>query len=257
MKHFLDLSDLSGGELRRILEQAKMWKAGHDDLPLRGKALAMIFEKSSTRTRVSFERAIQQLGGHAVVLSSADMQMGRGESIHDTAKVLSRYCDALMIRTYGHSILTELAQHASVPVINGLTDKSHPCQVMADILTFEEHRGPIQGQRLTYVGDGNNMVYSLIEAAERFDFHLTVSSPPELAPAREYLNDHTTLTPDPWAAVQGARAVITDCWVSMGDADAENRHNLLQPYQVTRELMATAAKDAIFMHCLPAHRGRK
>lgn len=255
--HFLDLSDVSGAELRKIIDQAKTWKAGHDDLPLKGKALAMIFEKSSTRTRVSFERAIQQLGGEAIVLSSADMQMGRGESISDTAKVLSRYCDAIMIRTFGHEILDELAQEATVPVINGLTDKSHPCQVMADVLTFEEHRGNIQGQKLTYLGDGNNMVYSLIEAAERFDFELTVSSPDELAPAKEYLNANTILNPDPEAAVAGAKAVITDCWVSMGDKDAENRHNLLKPYQVTTDLMSKAAADAIFMHCLPAHRGEE
>ena len=256
-KHFLDLSDVSSAQLRGILDQAKAWKAGHEDLPLKGKALAMIFEKSSTRTRVSFERAIQQLGGEAIVLSSDDMQMGRGESISDTAKVLSRYCDAIMIRTFGHAVLSELADHATVPVINGLTDKSHPCQVMADVMTFEEHRGDIQGQKLTYLGDGNNMVYSLIEAAERFDFELTVSSPAQLAPAAEFLNANTVLNPDPEAAVVGARAVITDCWVSMGDQDAENRHNLLKPYQVTTDLMARAADDAIFMHCLPAHRGEE
>lgn len=257
MRHFLDLSAVDGRELRQIIDQAKTWKAGHQDHPLKGKALAMIFQKPSTRTRVSFERAIQQLGGQAIVLSGSEMQMDRGESVSDTAKVLSRYCDAIMIRTHGHDIVTELAQQATVPVINGLTDKSHPCQVMADVMTFEEHRGPIQGQRLTYLGDGNNMVYSLIEAAERFDFNLTVSSPDQLAPPKSYLNANTRLNPDPVSAVKDARAVITDCWVSMGDKDAEYRHNLLKPYQVTQDLMAKAAEDAIFMHCLPAHRGEE
>ena len=254
MRHFLDLSAVGATDLSAIMHQAKHWKAGHDDLPLKGKALAMIFEKSSTRTRVSFERAIQQLGGEAIILSSADMQMGRGETISDTAKVLSRYCDAIMIRTFGHEVLTELAEHATIPVINGLTDRSHPCQVMADVLTFEEHRGPIKGQKLTYLGDGNNMAHSLMEAAQQFDFNLTVATPTELAPDKAFLNDRVTLTTDAEASVAGARAVIADTWVSMGDDDAESRHNLLKPYQVTRQLMAKAAPDAIFMHCLPAHR---
>ena len=254
MKHFLDLSAIDAPDLRRIIDQAKAWKDGHDDLPLKGKALAMIFEKSSTRTRVSFERAIQQLGGEAIVLSAADMQMGRGETISDTAKVLSRYCDAIMIRTFGHEVLTELAAEATIPVINGLTDRSHPCQVMADVMTFEEHRGPIQGQRLAYLGDGNNMAHSLMDAAQQFDFELSIATPPELAPNKAFLNDHVRLSHDPDIAVQGARAVITDTWVSMGDAEAETRHNLLKPYQVNAALMAKATQDAIFMHCLPAHR---
>lgn len=257
MKHFLDLSAVSGGDLRAIIDQAKIWKAGQDDLPLKGKALAMIFEKSSTRTRVSFERAIQQLGGEAIILSSSDMQMGRGETVADTAKVLSRYCDAIMIRTFGHDILTELAAEATVPVINGLTDRSHPCQVMADVLTFEEHRGAIQGQKLAYLGDGNNMAHSLMEAAEKFDFELAVAGPSDLLPDPSFHNAHVTLTQNPEEAVQNARAVITDTWVSMGDDQAESRHNKLKPYQVTTDLMKQAKEDAIFMHCLPAHRGEE
>ena len=260
MRHFLDLSEVGSASLRTITERAKAWKSasaaqGADqDLPLKGKALAMIFEKPSTRTRVSFERAVQQLGGEAIVLSSAEMQMGRGESVSDTAKVLSRYCDALMIRTFGHQILAELADAATVPVINGLTDQGHPCQVMADVMTFEEHRGAIKGQRLAYFGDGNNMAHSLMQAADLFDFELTVATPEPLAPDARYLNDHVTLTHDPDVAARGARALITDTWVSMGDDAAVSRHNLLRPYQVNSALMAQAAKDAIFMHCLPAHR---
>ena len=257
MRHFLDLSAVAASDLRRIMEQAKVWKAGQADLPLKGKALALVFEKPSTRTRISFERAIQQLGGEAIVLSTATMQLGRGETVSDTAKVLSRYCDAIMIRTFEHNTLTELAQAATVPIINGLTDRSHPCQVMADVLTFEEHCGPIQGQKFAYLGDGNNMAYSLIEAAERFDFQLTISSPAQRAPPPHHLNANTRLNPDPQSAVRCARAVLTDCWISMGDEDSDNRHNLLKPYQVTAELMAQAAVDAIFLHCLPAHRGEE
>ena len=262
MRHFLDLCAVEPAELRAIVEQAKTWKAEHkqaghkrqESLPLKGRAVAMIFEKSSTRTRVSFERGIQQLGGQAIVLSTSDMQMGRGETASDTAKVLSRYCDAIMIRTFGHDVLVELAAAATIPVINGLTDRSHPCQVMADVLTFEEHCGPIAGQRLAYVGDGNNMAHSLMEAAQQFDFELAVATPEQLAPDCSFLNDQVTLTQDPNLAVHGARAVITDTWVSMGDKDAQVRHNLLKPYQVTTDLMDKAAEDAIFMHCLPAHR---
>lgn len=254
MKHFLDLSDIPAHELARIIEQAKLWKSGHDSLPLKGKALAMIFEKSSTRTRVSFERAVQQLGGEAIILSSSDMQMGRGETVSDTAKVLSRYCDAIMIRTFGHEVLTELAQQATVPVINGLTDRSHPCQVMADVLTFEEHRGPIKRQKLAYLGDGNNMAHSLMEAAQKFDFSLTVATPEELKPSSDFMNENVTLTRDPYKAAAEAKAIIADTWVSMGVKDGESRHNLLRPYQVNRNLMSLASHDAIFMHCLPAHR---
>ena len=257
MRHFLDLSSNSANELRQILEHAKRWKSGRHDLPLKGKALAMIFEKFSTRTRVSFERAIQQLGGEAIILSSSDMQLGRGETVSDTAKVLSRYCDALMIRTFGHEILEELAAEATIPVINGLTDRSHPCQVMADVLTFEEHCGPIAGQKLAYLGDGNNMAHSLMEAAEKFDFTIAIGAPTELAPDQSFLNDHVTITQNPSLAVANAQAVITDTWISMGDDKASSRHNLLKPYQVTPDLMRQAAPDAIFMHCLPAHRGEE
>lgn len=257
MRHFLDLSAIDPADLASILTQAKIWKSGQDERPLRGKALAMIFEKSSTRTRVSFERAIQHLGGHAIVLNASDMQMGRGESVSDTAKILSGYCDAIMIRTFGHDILEELAAEASVPVINGLTNRSHPCQVMADVLTFEEHRGPIRGQKIAYLGDGNNMAHSLMEAAQQFDFTLTVASPKELSPDPHFHNTNVIVTQDPEEAAAGARALITDTWVSMGDDAAQTRHNLLKPYQVTSHLMARACDDAIFMHCLPAHRGEE
>lgn len=207
---------------------------------------------------MSFECAIRQLGGDAVVLNAGDMQIGRGESIHDTAKVLSRYVDGIMIRCFSHDLLTGLAEHATVPVINGLTDRSHPCQLMADVMTYEEHKGDIAGSTLAWVGDGNNVAVSLIEAAKQFGFHVRVGTPPELAPPAEtvaWAGDATvTLTNSAEAAVAGADAVFADTWVSMGDKDAANRHNLLAPFQVNDRLMGLADKDAIFMHCLPAHR---
>ncbi|CAI8424721.1 MAG: Ornithine carbamoyltransferase [Rhodospirillaceae bacterium] len=261
-QHFLDLKDVQTSDLRTIIEGAKALKAarraGSEERPLAGKSLAMIFEKPSTRTRVSFECAIRQLGGDAVVLNAGDMQIGRGESIHDTAKVLSRYVDGIMIRCFSHDLLTGLAEHATVPVINGLTDRSHPCQLMADVMTYEEHKGDIAGSTLAWVGDGNNVAVSLIEAAKQFGFHVRVGTPPELAPPAEtvaWAGDATvTLTNSAEAAVAGADAVFADTWVSMGDKDAANRHNLLAPFQVNDRLMGLADKDAIFMHCLPAHR---
>ena len=260
-RHFLDLKDVSATDLRTILDGAKTIKAarlaGSEQRPLTGKTLAMIFEKPSTRTRVSFECAIKQMGGEAIVLNANDMQIGRGESIHDTAKVLSRYVDAIMIRCFSHDMLLGLAEHATIPVINGLTDRSHPCQLMADVLTYEEHKGDIAGSTVAWVGDGNNVAVSLMEAAKQFGFHARVGTPPELMPDPEtvaYAGDAVSLTHSAEEAVAGVDAVFADTWVSMGDKDAENRHNMLAPFQVNDALMAQADKDAIFLHCLPAHR---
>jgi ornithine carbamoyltransferase len=223
----------------------------------------MIFDKPSTRTRVSFDVAMRQLGGEPLMLTGQEMQLGRGETIADTAKVLSRFVDAIMIRTLDHEMLTELAQHATVPVINGLTKRSHPCQVMADVLTFEEHRGPIRGKTVAWTGDTNNVLASWMHAAERFDFRLKVATPPELAPKKP-LTDWIKasgaaikLGTDPEDAVKDADAVLTDTWLSMGDRDGPRRHNLLKRYQVNARLMARAKPEAIFMHCLPAHRGEE
>jgi ornithine carbamoyltransferase len=213
---------------------------------------------------VSFDVGMRELGGETIMLTGAEMQLGRGETIADTARVMSRYVDAIMIRILDHDDMMEMARHATVPVINGLTKKTHPCQVMADVLTFEEHRGPIKGRTVAWSGDSNNVLASWIQAAQRFDFAINVATPPELSPPKALLDwakTHRvalTLTDDPFAAVKGATAVISDCWVSMGDEEeARHRHNLLAPYQVNAKLMAEAAKDAIFMHCLPAHRGEE
>ena len=264
-RHFLDLDTLGSAELRRILDNAKLGKhdrAARARAPLAGKTLAMIFEKPSTRTRVSFEVAMKQLGGDVVVLRPDDMQLKRGETISDTAKVLSRYVDAIMMRTGSEKKLQELADHATVPVINGLTDRSHPCQVMADIMTFEEYRGSIAGHAVAWSGDANNVCNSWIHAAGRFDFDLRIAAPPELAPRSDMLGwareagARVSVTTDPIDAVTGADLVITDTWVSMG-SDPENRHNLLAPYRVDESLMARADPRALFMHCLPAHRGEE
>jgi ornithine carbamoyltransferase len=266
VRHFLDIGELDSGTLRSILDRASELKAAGASDPARrlpGKTLAMIFDKPSTRTRVSFEVAIKALGGDAVVLNSRDMQLGRGETIADTARVLSRYVDAIMIRTDRHSKLLELAEAATVPVINGLTDHSHPCQIMADVMTFEEHRGPIRDRTLAWVGDGNNVANSWVHAAQRFDFQLRLACPAELAPAAEVLawaakrQARVQLFEDPHEAVAGADAVLTDVWVSMGDRNAEDRRQLLAPYQVDAALMAAAQPDGLFMHCLPAHRGEE
>jgi ornithine carbamoyltransferase len=221
----------------------------------------MIFDKPSTRTRVSFDVAMRQLGGTTVVLTGQEMQLGRGETIGDTARVLSRYVDAIMIRILDHGLLMELATHATVPVINGLTRLSHPCQVMADVMTFEEHRGSIRGRTVAWTGDGNNVLTSWMHAAERFQFSLRVATPSQLAPPRQAVDwakqsgAAIMLGDDPEEAVDGADCVVTDTWVSMGDRDGERRHNLLKPYQVNARLMARARPEAVFMHCLPAHRG--
>ncbi len=264
-RHFLDLRDFEPGTLRQMLDVAAGFKqaGGVTSRPLAGKALALIFEKPSTRTRVSFEMAMLQLGGDAVVLSAAELQLGRGETVADTARVLSRYVDAIMLRTDDAAKLHEMAANATVPVINGLTDRSHPCQLMADVMTFEEHRGPIAGQVVAWAGDGNNVARSWIEAAVRFGFTLRIAAPAELRPPQGLLDwaraqgATVELTDDPDAAVRGARCVVTDAWLSMSDDPAENRHNLLAPYQVNDRLMRLAAPDALFMHCLPAHRGEE
>jgi ornithine carbamoyltransferase len=268
-RHFLDLLPVSTAELRRIMESSAAMKKARvkgeppSARPLAGKTLAMIFDRPSTRTRVSFDMAMRELGGETIMLTGAEMQLGRGETIADTARVLSRYVDAIMIRILDHEAMEELARYASVPVINGLTKQSHPCQVMADILTFEEHRGPIRGRKVAWSGDYNNVLSSWIDAAQRFDFSLDIACPRPLQPRPERIEDaraqgaKVTLSEDPAAAAAGAAAVISDCWVSMGDEDEGRRHNLLAPYQVNRALMSAAATDAIFMHCLPAHRGEE
>jgi len=264
-RHFLDLKDIDATTLRDILTTATVCKDHRRDhaRPLTGKSVALIFGKPSTRTRVSFEVAVRELGGDPVILLGHEMQLGRGETIADTARVLSRYVDAIMLRTDRAQNLYELARYATVPVINGLTEASHPCQIMADIMTFEELRGPIAGQVIAWCGDGNNVARSWIEASARFGFTLRLATPPELMPPQAVLDwakaegARIEIGHDPHAAVAGARCVITDTWVSMSDDPGESRHNLLAPYRVTERLMAEAAPDAIFMHCLPAHRGEE
>ena len=271
-RHFLDLSDFDGAMLKSLIAAARRRKVRREgmprgtpdaDTPLAGKVLALVFERPSTRTRISFDVGMLELGGSSIMLTGAEMQLGRGETIADTARVLSRYVDAVMIRTLGHDTLMELAEHATVPVINGLTKLSHPCQVLADVMTFEEKKGPIRGRTVAWTGDCNNVCASWIHAAARFDFSLRVATPGEL-PARpairkwaEKSGARISFTSDPEEAVKGADCVVTDTWVSMGDKDANRRQALLKPYQVNRALMAKAARDAIFMHCLPAHRGEE
>ncbi|HZL58970.1 MAG TPA: ornithine carbamoyltransferase [Stellaceae bacterium] len=261
-RHFLDLDRVDSEELRRILNRAAAMKAGRDRTkPLAGKMLAMIFEKPSTRTRLSFEVAMKQLGGDVVTMASGESQLSRGESPADTARVLSRYVDAIMIRTDSAQKLEDLAAHATVPVINGLTDQSHPCQVMADVMTLEEFKGPAKGKIVAWSGDGNNVLVSWIHAAARFGFELRIACPAKLFPPDQALNwakaegARVSATTDPAAAVAGADCIVTDTWISMGkDKDKEERRAMLRPYRVDAALMAKAKPDAIFMHCLPAHR---
>jgi ornithine carbamoyltransferase len=261
-KHFLDLDRFDKKTLRGILDQGVAYKKQgvEADKPLAGKVLAMIFEKPSTRTRVSFDVGMRQLGGETILMSENDSQLGRGETIADTARVLSRYVDAIMIRTDRPEKLEELAEYATVPVINGLTDRTHPCQIMADVMTFEEHRGPINGRTVAWVGDGNNVAASWIHAAAQFDFSMRVGCPPELTPDADIVawaqkhGARIDVMSDADAAVDGVDCVVADTWVSMGDKEAENRHNMLRPFQVDSRLMKRANADAIFMHCLPAHR---
>ena len=272
-KHFLDLTDFSSDQLRTILTGASTIKAERNaaraaggrakNRPLEGKVLAMIFDKPSTRTRVSFDVGMRELGGETLMLTGAEMQLGRGETIADTARVLSRYVDAIMIRTLDHAKVRELAENASVPVINGLTKVSHPCQVMADVMTYEEHTGPIQGRTVAWMGDANNVLASWVHAAARFDFQLKIAAPEDLSPSAELIawarneGARVTVTRSPQDAAEGADCIVTDCWVSMGDEDAGRRHNLLLPYQVNSKLMKLASSKALFMHCLPAHRGEE
>jgi ornithine carbamoyltransferase len=270
-RHFIDMEEMDAVTLRRILDGAHLLKKARSSeakgvrdngRPLAGKVLAMIFERPSTRTRVSFDVAMRQLGGECIVLNREELQLGRGETIADTARVLSRYVDAIMVRMASQKKMGELAQYATVPVINGLTDESHPCQVMADVMTFEERQGPIKGRTIAWSGDGNNMCQSWIHAAVHFDFRLRLACPDQYRPSTGVLDwarargGRVELMRDPTEAVRGADCIATDCWISMG-AEAGDRHNVLKPYQVNRHLMALADKQAIFLHCLPAHRGEE
>ena len=268
-RHFLELIDIPARDLREIIDNSiamktKLKREGRQGGgPLAGKILAMIFDKPSTRTRVSFDVAMRQLGGETLMLTGTEMQLGRGETIADTARVMSRYVDAIMIRTLDHDQVVELATHGTIPVINGLTRRSHPCQALADVMTFEEHRGPIRGKKIAWTGDATNVLTSWMQAAERFDFSLDVATPPQLAPKKSLVDwvksvdADISIGTDPEKAVNGADCVLTDIWVSMGDKDGAQRHNLLKPYQVNARLMARAKPEAIFMHCLPAHRGEE
>ena len=269
-RHFIDISDLDAVTLRRIVDMAHAMKAAGKRPPRElipvdaaDKILIMIFEKPSTRTRVSFDVAMRQLGGQTIGLNERDTQLGRGEPLSDTSKVLSRYGDAMMLRVNAHATLTELAAHATIPVINGLSELSHPCQIVADVMTFEEARGPIKGATVAWAGDGNNVAASWIHAAARMDFTLKLACPPQLNPERAVLDwaksegAKIVLTDDADEALAGADCVVTDTWVSMGQEDAAKRKQLLGPYAVDERLMARAKKDAIFMHCLPAYRGHE
>ena len=265
IRHFLTLQDLEPAELDYLIQRGIALKAKQADgeiyEPLRAKVLAMIFEKSSTRTRVSFESGMAQLGGHALFLSSRDTQLGRGEPVEDSARVLSRMVDIIMIRTFGHDTIERFAEFSSVPVINALTDDYHPCQLLADMQTYYEHRGSIRGRTVAWIGDGNNMCNSYINAASLYDFKLRVACPkgyePPEALCRQY-TDKLFITESPEEAVKGADLVATDVWASMGqEEEAKIRAAAFKPYQVSPELMQHAAPDALFMHCLPAHRGEE
>ncbi|GLO69547.1 ornithine carbamoyltransferase [Phaeobacter inhibens] len=271
MNHFLDIHKTDATDLRVIIDQARATKQARlgrpkaaldDDQPLKDRMVALIFEKPSTRTRVSFDVGVRQMGGQTMVLSGNDMQLGHGETIADTARVLSRYVDMIMIRTFDETVLTEMAEYASVPVINGLTDRTHPCQIMADVLTYEEHRGPIKGKKVVWCGDGNNVCASFLHAAAQFGFDLTFTGPAQLDPEPEFIGlarnagSQVIIERDAAKAVEGADLVVADTWVSMHDSQSskERRHNMLRGYQVNDALMAHAKPDALFMHCLPAHR---
>ena len=270
-RHFLDIDRIDARTLRRIVDMARAMKKAGKRVPAKLRpdgiadaVLMLIFEKPSTRTRVSFDVAMRQLGGQTIALNHTDLQIGRGEPISDTAKVLSRYVDAIMVRANKHETLTELAEHATVPVINGLTDRTHPCQIVADILTFEERLGPIKGRKVAWSGDGNNVAASWIQAAARLGFKLALACPPQLNPDRSILDwakrhgGDIELTDDPDEAVAKADCVVTDTWVSMGQQeDTRRRKQLLSPYAVDAALMRKAARGAIFMHCLPAYRGNE
>ena len=274
MNHFLDIHTTTQTDLRTMIDQARAMKDARHGLPkgmpdatqpLAGRMIALIFEKPSTRTRISFDVGARQMGGEVMVLSGKDMQLGHGESIADTARVLSRYVDLIMLRTFEEATLLEMAEHATVPVINGLTDASHPCQIMADIVTYEEHRGAIAGRKFVWSGDGNNVCTSWLHAAGQFGFDLTFTGPETLDPnarAVEFARAkgrRIEITRDPLSAARDADAIVTDTWVSMHDPESarERRHNQLRPYQVNDAMMAGAKPDALFMHCLPAHRNEE
>ena len=271
MPNFLDIKTIESCELKKIIQTALEIKKSRSSLTkgvldsdkaLDGQIVALIFEKPSTRTRISFDVGVRQMGGQTIVLSGKDMQLGHGETIADTARVLSRYVDLIMLRTYEEATLHEMAQFATVPVINGLTNFSHPCQIMADILTYEEHRGSIEGKKIVWSGDGNNVFNSYAHAAEKFNFNLTFTGPETLEPDRKLIEQASqngtkiSIEIDPAAAMRDADLVVTDTWISMHDLQSarERRHNQLRPYQVNKELIAHAKPDALFMHCLPAHR---
>ena len=271
MPNFLDIKTIKSSELKKIIQTAleiKKSRSGltkgalDSDKALEGQVVALIFEKPSTRTRISFDVGVRQMGGQTIVLSGKDMQLGHGETIADTARDLSRYVDLIMLRTYEEATLHEMAQFATVPVINGLTNFSHPCQIMADILTYEEHRGSIEGKKIVWSGDGNNVFNSYAHAAEKFNFNLTFTGPETLEPDRKLIEKASqngtkiSIEIDPVAAMRDADLVVTDTWISMHDLQSarERRHNQLRPYQVNKELIAHARPDALFMHCLPAHR---
>jgi ornithine carbamoyltransferase len=262
-RHFLDIDQFDSAELRSMLDSAFAYKNGRRDRPLAGKTLAMIFEKPSTRTRVSFEVAVRQLGGDTIFLNTADSQLGRGETIADTARVLSRYVDAILIRTNQPRKLDDLARYATVPVINGLTDSSHPCQIMADVMTLQEKKGALAGRIVAWSGDGNNVAASWVHAAVRLGFTFRLACPEQLSPPPQLFDwarregGCVELTTEPEDAVAGADCVCTDTWISMGANASVNRHNLLAPYRVDERLMALAKPDAVFMHCLPAKRGEE
>ena len=268
-KHFLDIADHSTAEIEAMLAHGKALKTRRvksqlgDYLPLLGKKIAVVFQQPSLRTRMSFDVGINELGAHVLMVSGDEIELGHRESIADTARVMSRYVDAIMIRMLSHHELLELAHYAEVPVINGLTKKSHPCQVMADVLTFEERKGSVRGRTIAWSGDSNNVLASWVHMAAKLDVTLKVATPEQLSPPKALVDWAAAnkvdlrLTHDPDEAVDGADCVITDSWVSMGDGDKEYRHNLLRPYQVDQKLMARAKKDAIFMHCLPAKRGEE
>lgn len=265
VRHFLTLLDFTPDELRAILARAtelkKMLRSGVNYEPFKNKVLGMIFEKSSTRTRVSFESAMIQCGGGALFLSPRDTQLGRGEPVSDTARVLSRMVDIIMIRTFEHEKVETFARYSQVPVINALTDSFHPCQLLADMQTFFEHRGDIQGKTVAWIGDGNNMCHSYINAARQFDFHLNIACPPGFEPSAALISQNSkriTITRDPHEAITGAHLVATDVWASMGQEDEKkSREAAFDGYQVTPKLMDEASPDALFMHCLPAHRGEE
>jgi ornithine carbamoyltransferase len=271
VRHFLDLDATPADELRAILTAAAAMKAARGgrpkgapdaELPLAGRMVALVFEQPSTRTRVSFDVGVRQMGGETLVLSGQEMQLGHGETIADTARVLSRFVDAIMIRTFEETTLQELAEHATVPVINGLTNASHPCQIMADVMTYEEHRGPIRGAKVVWSGDGNNVCASFLHAAGQFGFDLVFTGPAAFDPSPAAVafargrGVGVAIERDPQKAVEGADLVVTDTWISMHDSQSarERRHGLLRPYQVNAAMLAAAKPGALFMHCLPAHR---